>query len=86
MASITPRFIDIIPSGLKKRKVVLFADSDTSDGLRVSQVPESPKVSIFVPTKPAGDRPITLLRSLSSVKGLAGETIYSAHTRRDDSS
>ena len=28
---------------------VFFADSDRSDGLRVSQMPRSPKVAIFVP-------------------------------------
>ena len=34
----------------KERTVIIFADSDTSIGLRVSQMRRSPKVAFFVLT------------------------------------
>ena len=39
-----------LPSVSKERAVIIFADSDTSIGLRVSQMPRSSKVAFFVLT------------------------------------
>ena len=39
-----------LPSVSKERAVIIFADSDTSIGLWVSQMPRSSKVAIFVLT------------------------------------
>ena len=39
-----------LPSVSKKRADIIFADSDTSIGLRVSQMPRSSKLAFFVLT------------------------------------
>ena len=39
-----------LPSVSKERMVIIFAYSDTSIGVRVSQTPRSPKVALFVLT------------------------------------
>ena len=45
-----------LPSISKERAVIIFADSDTSIGLRVSQMPRSSKVAFFVLTTTDDDR------------------------------
>ena len=48
--------MDITVSILKERAVIIFADSDTSIGLRVSQMPISSKVAFFCANDRQTDR------------------------------
>ena len=52
-----------LPSVLKEWAVIIFADSDTSIGLRVSQKPRSSKVAFFCANDDRQNRLLDPLRT-----------------------
>ena len=61
-----------LPSILKEQTVIIFAHSDTSVGLRVSQMPRFSKVAIFVLTTEDDDDDDRQNRLLDPLRMRAG--------------
>ena len=71
-----------LPSVLKTRKAISLTGSDTSSGLRVSQIPGSLKVAIFVQTTDDDGRQTKLTTlSLTRMCARGNNNCYCLHAR-----